>query len=92
LPASVEATIYFLSMEALANVGKHAPASHARIHVRRHHASVEVTISDDGSGGADFARGSGLRGLADRINALGGRLEIDSPVGGGTRLEATIPV
>jgi signal transduction histidine kinase len=92
LPASVEATIYFLSMEALANVGKHAPASHARIHVRRHHASVEVTISDDGSGGADFARGSGLRGLADRINALGGRLEIDSPLGGGTRLEATIPV
>ena len=91
LPPSVEATIYFLCMEALANVGKHAAASQVRIRVRHREASVEVTITDDGRGGAD-PTGGGLRGLTDRIEALGGRLEVDSPEGGGTRLEATIPV
>ncbi len=91
LPLSVEATIYFLCMEALANVGKHAAASQVHIRVRHREASVEVTITDDGCGGAD-PTGGGLRGLTDRIQALGGRLEVDSPEGGGTRLEATIPV
>jgi signal transduction histidine kinase len=91
LPPSVEATIYFMCMEALANVGKHAAASQVHIRVRHREASVEVTITDDGCGGAD-PTGGGLRGLTDRIQALGGRLEVDSPEGGGTRLEATIPV
>jgi signal transduction histidine kinase len=91
LPLSVEATIYFLCMEALANVGKHAAASQVHIRVRHREAIVEVTITDDGCGGAD-PTGGGLRGLTDRIQALGGRLEVNSPVGGGTRLEATIPV
>ena len=90
LPPSVEATIYFMCMEALANVGKHAAASQVHIRVRHREASVEVTITDDGCGGAD-PTGGGLRGLTDRIQALGGRLEVDSPVRGGTRLEATIP-
>jgi signal transduction histidine kinase len=91
LPPSVEATIYFLCMEALANVGKHAAASQVHIQVRHREASAEVRITDDGCGGAD-PMGGGLRGLTDRIRALGGHLEVDSPVGGGTRLEATIPI
>jgi signal transduction histidine kinase len=88
----LEATIYFLCMEALANVGKHAGATHVRIDVRRGRDRVEVAIADDGHGGADPALGSGLRALTDRIHALGGRLEVDSPVGGGTRLEAVFGV
>jgi signal transduction histidine kinase len=88
----LEATIYFLCIEALANVGKHAGATHVRIAVRRARGRVEVTIADDGRGGADPALGSGLRGLTDRIEALGGRLEVNSPAGGGTRLKAVFDV
>jgi PAS domain S-box-containing protein len=90
LPEPVEVAAYFVVAEALANVQKHAGAR--RIVVRatddRHRLTVEV--SDDGVGGADLA-GGGLRGLADRVEALGGRLTLESPAGAGTRLRAEVP-
>jgi signal transduction histidine kinase len=92
LGPNVEAAAYFLCAEALANVGKHAQATTVTITIRSGDAEVAVTISDDGVGGADVARGSGLRGLADRIQALDGTFQVHSPGRGGTRLEATIPL
>jgi signal transduction histidine kinase len=92
LPASVEVTVYFLCTEALANVGKHASATRVEIAVRRTKASVDATVQDNGRGGADLARGTGLRGLADRIEALGGSLALHSPAGEGTCLRASIPI
>jgi signal transduction histidine kinase len=92
LPAAVEAAAYFVCGEALANVAKYASASRASIDVRAHGGQLLLAIADDGVGGADPARGTGLRGLADRAEALGGRLVLDSPPGGGTRLAAELPV
>jgi signal transduction histidine kinase len=92
LDPTVEAAVYFLCSEALANVGKYAEALQVTIDVARLDEHVVVSIEDDGIGGADTSRGSGLRGLADRIEALGGQLFVRSPVGGGTRLDATIPI
>jgi signal transduction histidine kinase len=92
LPASVEATVYFLCVEALANIGKHAAATGAQIVVRRSGAAIDATVADDGGGGADLSAGTGLRGLADRIAALGGTLALDSPPGVGTTLHARIPI
>ena len=92
LPAGVEAATYFVAAEALANVTKHAAATRMTITVGRIDHDVTVEVADDGVGGADATLGSGLRGLADRLDALGGRLSIDSPAGGGTRLTATIPI
>ncbi|HET8948911.1 MAG TPA: hypothetical protein VFN44_00325 [Solirubrobacteraceae bacterium] len=92
LEAEVEATVYFLCAEALANVAKYAGATRAAITVRRAGGSLAVEIADDGVGGADPARGSGLRGLDDRVTALGGMLSVFSPAGGGTRLVAEIPL
>jgi signal transduction histidine kinase len=77
--------------EALANVAKYAQATEAAVAVRRADGRVIVDVTDDGVGGADLARGSGLRGLADRVAALDGTLSLESPVGGGTRLHAEIP-
>jgi signal transduction histidine kinase len=91
LPASIEAALYFVCSEALANIGKHAAASQASVGLQLEGGRVIVTVTDDGTGGADPASGSGLRGLADRVEALGGRLIIDSPASGGTRIEARIP-
>jgi len=91
LPAPVEAAAYYVVAEALTNVAKYARASEARIDVRRDDGRVVVEVADDGVGGADASRGSGLRGLADRVEALGGRLEVSSPAGGGTTLRATLP-
>jgi signal transduction histidine kinase len=76
----------------LANVTKYAAASHARIDVRRAGAQVRVTVADDGVGGAHANEGGGLRGLADRVQAHGGTLRIESPPGRGTRLLAEIPL
>jgi signal transduction histidine kinase len=92
LPLSVQTTAYFVVAEALTNASKHAHSDRigVRVAVGAGHAMVEVR--DDGSGGARPARGSGLRGLADRVSALGGTLEIDSPVGAGTTIRARIPV
>jgi signal transduction histidine kinase len=91
LPAPVESTTYFVVSEALANVAKYAQATHATVAVRRANGHVDVAVSDDGVGGADLGRGSGLRGLADRVAALDGTLSLDSPAGRGTRLRARIP-
>jgi signal transduction histidine kinase len=91
LSEPIETALYFVCSEALANVAKHASASHVRIEVRCDPARVLVLVSDDGRGGADPAGGTGLRGLADRVEAFGGRLRVDSAEGRGTRLEAEIP-
>jgi signal transduction histidine kinase len=90
-PAPIEATAYFVVSEALANVAKHAAARNAEVSVRKLAGRVVVAVSDNGIGGALPDAGSGLRGLADRVAAVGGSLRIDSPPGCGTRLEAEIP-
>jgi signal transduction histidine kinase len=92
LEPAVEATAYFVCGEALANVAKYAGAARARIEVLRAGDRLRVLIADDGAGGADPARGTGLRGLADRVEAVGGRLGVDSPSGRGTRVSAEIPL
>jgi PAS domain S-box-containing protein len=92
LPETVEAAAYFVVCEALTNVAKYAHASQARVHVGRSDGAAQVEIVDDGVGGADKHSGSGLRGLADRVEALGGRLVVDSPAGEGTAVRALLPV
>jgi signal transduction histidine kinase len=91
LPDRVEAAAYYVVSEALTNIAKHAQASAVRIRVQRTDGRAVVEIADDGVGGADGARGSGLRGLADRVDALGGRLRVESPPGRGTVVHAEIP-
>jgi signal transduction histidine kinase len=91
LPDRVEAAAYFVVSEALTNVAKHAEASAVRIRVVRSDGRAVVEVADDGIGGADGARGTGLRGLADRVDALGGRLQIESVPGRGTVVRAEIP-
>jgi PAS domain S-box-containing protein len=91
LPEPVEAAAYYLIAEALTNVTKYARASAVRVRVAASDANVVVEVSDDGVGGADPAAGSGLRGLADRVESLGGSLEVVSPAGAGTTLRAEIP-
>jgi signal transduction histidine kinase len=91
LPEPVETAAYFVVAEALTNVAKYAQATRASVVVRRSNGRVTVEVSDDGVGGADLARGSGLRGLADRVAALDGTLSLDSPAGHGTRVHAEIP-
>jgi signal transduction histidine kinase len=91
LAEPVEAAAYYLIAEALTNVAKYAGASSVRVGVAAGDGRVVVEVSDDGAGGADPAGGSGLRGLADRVEALGGSLEVDSPPGAGTTLRAEIP-
>jgi signal transduction histidine kinase len=90
-PPAVEAAAYFVCSEALANVAKYADASLATVDVTAANGQVRVEVSDDGAGGADPERGSGLRGLADRVEALGGRFSVKSPPGGGTRVLAELP-
>jgi signal transduction histidine kinase len=92
LPAPIEAAVYFLCSEAFANVAKYAGASQVRCDVTRVDGQVDVTIVDDGVGGADAGRGSGLRGLADRIEALGGSFGVASPPGAGTTVRARLPL
>jgi PAS domain S-box-containing protein len=91
LPPSVEVAAYYVVSEALANVAKYADATSVRVSVGRENGSACVLVADDGVGGADPADGSGLRGLADRIAALNGTLEIESPPGAGTVIRAEIP-
>jgi signal transduction histidine kinase len=91
LSPAVEATAYFVVSEALANVAKYSAATRATVAAECPGDSLRVEVADDGIGGADPARGSGLRGLADRVAALGGDLSVDSPPGGGTRIIAVIP-
>jgi signal transduction histidine kinase len=91
LPAPVESAAYFLVAEALTNVSRYARASFAEVRVARANGSVTVEVRDDGIGGADPAAGSGLRGLADRMAALDGALEVSSPPGAGTTVRAVLP-
>jgi len=92
LPADVEAVAYFVCSEALANIAKHAEASQVRISVATADGRASVAIEDDGRGGADPSHGTGLGGLADRVEALGGALRVESTAGRGTRVAAEIPL
>jgi signal transduction histidine kinase len=92
LPEDIEAAAYFVCSEALANVAKYASASHARVTVDARDGLLFVEVADDGRGGAVIGGGSGLRGLADRVDALGGTLSLDSPAGDGTRLAVELPL
>jgi signal transduction histidine kinase len=91
LPAAAEVAAYFVVAEAVANVGKHSDASHAEIRIAFSDDTLVVEVEDDGHGGADRANGSGLKGLADRVAALDGRVLVSSPTGGPTIVRAEIP-
>jgi signal transduction histidine kinase len=92
LPPAVEAAVYFVCSEAIANVVKYASASRVRVSVTTEEGRVSVAVEDDGVGGADLTRGSGLQGLADRVEALGGTFRVNSPRGHGTCLTAEVPL
>jgi PAS domain S-box-containing protein len=92
LPSQVEAAAYYVVSEALANVAKYAQASAVEVKVERVNGLAVVEVADDGVGGADPTRGSGLRGLADRVASLSGNLDVASPPGSGTRVRAEIPL
>jgi signal transduction histidine kinase len=91
LPPPVEAAAYFVVAEALTNVARYAGARQARVSLSERAGTLTVEVADDGRGGADLKAGSGLRGLADRVAALDGRLEVESTAGEGTTVRATIP-
>ena len=91
LPEEVEGTAYFFVVEALVNIAKHSQASEANVGISRNGDWLRIEIVDNGLGGADPSRGSGLAGLRDRIGALDGRMWIESPHGGGTKLIVEIP-
>ena len=91
LPEALEVAAFYLVSESLANTGKHARATEATVDVALADGQLVIEVADDGVGGADSEAGSGLRGLADRVEALGGRLRVWSPAGEGTRLRAEIP-
>jgi signal transduction histidine kinase len=90
-PADIEATAYFVVAEALTNVVKHAHARTGEVRVFVDRGRLRVVVRDDGTGGAD-PHGHGLVGMADRAVALGGRLDVESPAGGGTVVTATFPL
>jgi signal transduction histidine kinase len=92
LPAGVEATAYFVISEALTNAVKHARAARAEVTAHVEHSTLRIQVRDDGVGGADFAQGSGLVGLSDRVEALGGTLQVSSHPGNGTTLLVEIPL
>jgi signal transduction histidine kinase len=91
LPEQVESAAYFFASEAFANAAKHSHANSVRLAASKHDAMLVLEITDDGIGGAAVGGGSGLRGLADRVEALGGRLTISSPPGRGTTLRVELP-
>ncbi|MGZ4415485.1 MAG: sensor histidine kinase, partial [Gaiellaceae bacterium] len=91
LPEQVEAAAYYVVSEALANIAKYAHATSAQVRLQPLDGKVVLEVADDGIGGADAGRGSGLRGLTDRVEALGGRLWFSSPPGQGTIVRAEIP-
>jgi signal transduction histidine kinase len=91
LPDAVEVAAYFVVAEAITNVARYAHATHATVTLERDGGALNVEVADDGVGGADADAGSGLRGLADRVAALDGRLAVESPPGRGTTVRATIP-
>jgi signal transduction histidine kinase len=92
LPEAIAAAAYFVVAECLANAGRYGQACSATVQIRSGDDELRIEVADDGVGGADPAKGTGLRGLADRVEVLGGRLEVDSPAGGGTRVMAVVPL
>jgi signal transduction histidine kinase len=91
LPDRVEVAAYYVVAEALTNTARHAHAAEVKVRVKAADGQLDLTISDDGAGGADPATGSGLIGLVDRVEAVGGHFSVSSPAGVGTSLAATIP-
>jgi signal transduction histidine kinase len=92
LPEPIEAAIYYVVAESLTNAAKHSGATKGRVDLSATPETIVVEIRDDGGGGANLTGGTGLRGLADRTEALGGRIEVNSPPGGGTVVRATLPL
>jgi signal transduction histidine kinase len=92
LPEPVEVAAYYVASEALTNAAKHAGASVVSLAVEEADGGLRIRVRDDGCGGADFARGSGLVGLKDRIEALGGRISVESPRGAGTAILVELPL
>jgi signal transduction histidine kinase len=92
LPVSCEVTAYYVAAEAFTNAAKHAGASAVDIVVEEAGGMLRVQVRDDGAGGADASRGSGLTGLRDRVEAVGGSMTVDSPAGAGTVLTVLLPV
>jgi signal transduction histidine kinase len=90
-PEAIESAAYYVIAEAMTNAVKHSGASTVAVRIGEVNGHLEVEIADDGAGGADARRGSGLVGLHDRTAAVGGRLLVDSPTGGGTRVKAELP-
>jgi signal transduction histidine kinase len=91
LPEPLEVAAYYVVNEALTNLDKHARADSAALRICQEESLLVLTMTDDGVGGADPTKGSGLRGLVDRVEALGGRLDISSPRAGGTTIRAELP-
>jgi signal transduction histidine kinase len=91
-PGSCEVTAYYVAAEAFTNAAKHANASAVDILIEEADGTLTVQVRDDGDGGADASRGSGLIGLRDRVEAVGGSMGLDSTVGSGTTLTALLPV
>jgi signal transduction histidine kinase len=92
LPPVVETTAWYLVSESISNAVKHAGATEVRVHVAVRAQKATIVVSDDGTGGACPAGGTGLRGLIERVASLGGTLALDSPPGAGTHLRATLPL
>jgi signal transduction histidine kinase len=92
LPPALQTTAYFVAAEGLTNAFKHARCSRTAVRVFVDDGWATVEVSDDGVGGTQLDGGSGLRGLVDRVSALGGQLELDSPAGAGTTLRARIEI
>jgi signal transduction histidine kinase len=92
LPERVEAAAYYVVAEALTNAARHAEATSVSVRLRCYDGRLRIEVRDDGVGGADLRSGSGLRGLADRVEALGGRLDLHSPAGAGTTLTGEVPI
>jgi signal transduction histidine kinase len=92
LPENIEATVYYIVSEALTNVAKHARADRANVSIGLDNSTLRFEITDDGRGGADPSAGSGILGLRDRAEAVGGTLFVISPPGQGTRVTAQIPL
>ena len=92
LPEPVEVAAYYTVAEALTNIAKYAGASAAEVEATADEGVLQVWVRDDGRGGADFGHGSGLAGLKDRIEALGGRISLHSPPGAGTTLQIALPL
>jgi signal transduction histidine kinase len=92
LPAPVEVAAYYVASEALANTAKHAGATVVAVEVEEADGGFRISVRDDGVGGADFEGGSGLVGLKDRVEALGGRISVESPRGAGTTIRVELPL